>query len=61
MENDPGGLRKRRFRQARMVSGVVTVRLRLNEKGMSCREHWGWNQGKERSKTGPDVYTHSTK
>ena len=44
-----------------MVSGVVTVRLRLNEKGMSCREHWGWNQGKERSKTGPDVYTHSTK
>lgn len=61
IENNPGGLSERRFRRARVVSGVVTVRLKLNEKGMSSKEHWGQNQGKERRKTGPDVYTHSTK
>lgn len=47
IENDPGGLSKRRFRGARVVSEVVTVRLKHNEKGMSSKEHWGQIKGEK--------------
>lgn len=60
IENNPGGLGKRRLRRT-MVSGVVTVRLKLDKKGMSNKEHWGWNEGKETSKTDPDANIGSTK
>lgn len=59
IENDPGGLSKRRFRRARVVSEVVTVRLKRNEKGMSSKEHWGRIKGEKGDS--PDVCTHSAK
>lgn len=37
------------------VCRVVTSRLRLDEEGMSGKELWGWDKGKERIKKDLDA------